>query len=187
VYVERSERGGIGMIVGMGEGCECSRLGVGLADVFDASRDGLSSFRGAGFAPRKDGCFREMTGDDAEREVLPGRPFTRAPGVALTTFMPFGFPVIASPEVNDVWPLSFGSAACECSFTAARPPGTLSPNPLARGGMSSSRGVAGRRGIEPGDDVSACSSPGESFNIFGVSALIVLGDVGALLFRLAMS
>lgn len=37
-------------------------------------------------------------------------------------------------------------------------------------------------GIEPGDEVRACIWLGESFIILGVSALIVRGDAGVLLF-----
>lgn len=174
------------MIGGMGEGWEASGLGV-LLDELETSRCVVSSFNAPGLGPRNDDGFRETTGDEADRVALPGRPFMRAPGVALMLLMPLALPVIASADGNPVWPLDFISIPFPCSCTAARPPGTLSPKPLAKGGISSSGGEAGRIGIEPGDEVRASNSAGESFSIFGVSPLIVRGDAGALLLRLAVS
>ena len=162
-------------------------MGVGLLDELETSRGAVSSFNAPGLGPRYDDGFREMTGDEADRVVLPGRAFKIAPGVALMLLMPWAFPVLASAVGSPAWPLDFVSFACTFSCTGARPPGTLSPKPLTRGGISSSGGEAGRIGIEPGDEVRACNSAGESFSIFGVSPLIVRGEVGALLLRLAVS
>ena len=76
------------MIGGMGEGWEVSGFGVGLLDELETSRGAVSSFNAPGLGPRNDDGFREMTGDEADRVALPGRPFIRAPGVALILLMP---------------------------------------------------------------------------------------------------
>lgn len=144
------------MIGGMGDGKEASGFGDGFTEGLGVSRDVVSSFRGTGFELREDDCFRGMTGDEAERETLPGRPLTMAPGVALTLRTPNAPPVKLPYDGSFAEPLAFDSLLCELSCAPVRPLGTLSPKPLGKGGISSSRGEAGRMGIEPSSEVSAC-------------------------------
>lgn len=77
-----------------------SGCGDGLTDGLDGSRDEVSNFKGAGLEPREDDCFRETTGDEAEREGLPGRALTTAPGVALTLRIPIALPVMVSYDAS---------------------------------------------------------------------------------------
>lgn len=164
-----------------------SGLGDGLTDALVASRDVVSNFNGAGLGVREDDGFRVIAGEEAEREGLPGRAVTIAPGVALMLRTPIVLLIVAL-SVDDIliFPFEIGSIACACSRTASSPPGKLRPNPLCSGGTSSSWG-AGRIGIEPGDEVRSSIWLGESFSSFGVSPLMVRGDGGALLLRLAVS
>jgi hypothetical protein len=111
-------------------------LGDGLTDALE---DAVSNFNGAGLGVREDDGFRVMAGEEAEREGLPGRAFTTAPGVALMLRTPIVL-FIAAPSVDDIliFPFEIGSIACASSRTASSPPGKLKPSPLCSGGTSSS-------------------------------------------------
>ena len=156
-----------------------------MSDAPETSRDALSSFRGAGLALREEDIFREITGDDAEREGLPGRECATAPGVALILRNPLVLPSVPSLGVNIARPFGFRSADLlpfECSCTISKP--FPESKPLGRGGISSSGGEAGRIGIDPGDDVSSSIWLGDSFNM---PPLIARGDMGVLSLRLVPS
>ena len=116
-----------------------SGLGDGLTDALVASRDVVSNFNGAGLGVREDDGFRVIAGEEAEREGLPGRAVTIAPGVALMLRTPIVFLIVAlSADDTLIFPFKIGSMASACSRTASSPPGTLSPKPLGSGGTSSS-------------------------------------------------
>lgn len=74
----------MGIIGGIGEGCDMSGVRDGFRVALEVSRWALSSCRGAGLGGRDDEDFRDITGVEVERIALPGLGFTTAPGVALT-------------------------------------------------------------------------------------------------------
>ena len=104
-----------------------------------ASRDVVSNFNGAGLGVREDDGFRVMAGEEADRDGLPGRAVTAAPGVALMLRTPIVLFIVAL-SVDDIliFPFAIGSIARASSRTASRPPGKLRPSPLCSGGISSS-------------------------------------------------
>jgi hypothetical protein len=99
----------------------------------------VSNFNGAGLGVREDDDFRVIAGEEADREGLPGRAVTTAPGVALMLRTPIVLFIVAL-SVDDIliFPLEMGSIARASSRTASSPPGKLRPSPLCSAGTSSS-------------------------------------------------